>query len=157
MTEFVVRAVVAAKPETVFDVFTDHRGYARLVGLIRSSELEREGDPAPNGAGAIRKLHLPGATVREQMTEYTRPERYSYTMLSGAPVRDYLSTVTFTPTRQGTAVAYSVTEIPSIAIIGPVIDQVVRLLIRTITRKAAAQAERNASAGHLGRRTEDLG
>ena len=66
MTEFVIRKTVAAKPETVFDVFTDHRGYANLVGLIRTSELEREGEPAPNGVGAIRVLHMPGATVREQ-------------------------------------------------------------------------------------------
>ena len=85
MSEFEVHRTAAAKPETVFDVFTDHRGYANLVGMIKSSELEQEGQPAPNGLGAIRVIRLPGATVREQVTEFDRPTQYSYRMLSGAP------------------------------------------------------------------------
>jgi uncharacterized protein YndB with AHSA1/START domain len=46
----------AAPPQTVFDVLTDHRGYAEYTPL-RRVELEREGDPPPNGVGAIRVLH----------------------------------------------------------------------------------------------------
>ena len=143
MTEFVIRKTVAAKPETVFDVFTDHRGYAQLVGLIRSSELEREGEPAPNGVGAIRVLHMPGATVCEQVTEYERPDHYSYKMLSGVPLHDYVSTVTFTPTEQGgTAVAYSVSADPAVPVGKRVVDDVVKRFVHTFMEKAAAQAER---------------
>ena len=50
MSEFEVHRTAAAQPETVFDVFTDHRGYADLVGLIKSSELEQEGSPHPTAS-----------------------------------------------------------------------------------------------------------
>jgi hypothetical protein len=39
---------MAAPIDVVFDVLNDHRGQADMTAL-RSSTLEREGDPAPNG------------------------------------------------------------------------------------------------------------
>jgi hypothetical protein len=42
MTQFILEGAVRASPETVFDGYADHRGYADLVGLIRAAELERE-------------------------------------------------------------------------------------------------------------------
>ena len=78
------------------------------------------------------------------MTEYERPDHYSYKMLSGAPLHDYVSTVTFTPTKEGgTAVAYSVSADPAVPVIKPVVGDVVKKFIRTFVEKAAAQAERN--------------
>jgi len=148
VADFVIRRIVDAKPETVFDVFTDHRGYADLVRIIRSSELEREGQPAPNGVGAIRRLHMPGATVREQVTAYDRPASYSYKMLDGAPLHDYASTVTFTSTNGGTAVAYSVSEEPAVPAGKHIVDDVVKKFIRTFVDKASAQAERNGQEEH---------
>ena len=87
MATFALRRNIAAPDELVFDVLTDHRGYARLTPL-RSSTLEREGDPAPNGVGAIRVLALAGPPIREEVTEYQPPSRFAYKMLSGAPIRE---------------------------------------------------------------------
>lgn len=141
MSVFEVHRTVAAKPETVFDVFTDHRGYAKLVGMIKSSELEQEGEPAPNGVGAIRVIRLPGATVREQVTEFDRPAQYSYRMLSGAPLHDFVATVTFRPNGEGgTDVAYLVSEDPSVHVVKPVIDEVVKKSIVLFTDAAVAKA-----------------
>lgn len=140
MSEFVVESSVKARPETVFDVYTHHRGYANLVGLIRAAELEREGEPPPNGLGAIRKLRLVGATVREEVTEYARPTSYSYRMLSGAPLDEYTSSVTFTPTVQGTAVAYRVTVAPSVHLLP--VEFPTKEFVRLFMRKADAEAER---------------
>ena len=53
---------VAAPPETVFDVLTDHRRYPEITPL-RKAALEREGEPAPNGVGAIRVPPASGASV----------------------------------------------------------------------------------------------
>ena len=141
MSKFEVHRTVTAKPETVFDVFTDHRGYANLVGLIKSSELEQEGEPAPNGLGAIRVIRLPGATVREQVTEFGRPGRYSYRMLSGAPLHNFVATVTFRPNDEGgTDVTYLVSEDPSVRIVKPVIDKVVKKSFVMFTDAAVAKA-----------------
>jgi Polyketide cyclase / dehydrase and lipid transport len=140
MSEFVVESTVKARPGTVFDVYTDHRDYANLVGLVRAAELEREGEPPPNGLGAIRRLHLVGATVREEVTGYERPYRYSYRMLSGAPVDQYTSAVTFTPTDHGTAVAYSVSVVPSHRMLP--VQFPTEEFVRVFMRQADAEAER---------------
>jgi hypothetical protein len=58
----------------VFDVLTDHRGHAKMTAL-RSSTLEHEGEPAPNGVGAIRVLHLIGPPIRERVTTFDRPRQ----------------------------------------------------------------------------------
>ena len=78
MASFTFTREIAAPPETVFDVLTDHRGYAELTPL-RKSELEREGEPAPNGVGAIRKLTAVGPPMREEVIAYEAPSRFSYT------------------------------------------------------------------------------
>jgi Polyketide cyclase / dehydrase and lipid transport len=140
MSEFALESQVTARPETVFDVYTDHRAYANLVGLVRAAELEREGEPPPNGLGAIRKLHLVGATVREEVTEYQRPSSYSYRMLSGAPFDQYTSRVTFTPAGRGTAVAYRVCVAPSVRVLP--VEFPTKEFIRAFMRKADAEAER---------------
>ena len=71
MATFTLHAEINAPVETVFEVLTDHRGYANITPL-RSSTLEREGSPDPNGVGAIRRLALAGPPIREEVTEFER-------------------------------------------------------------------------------------
>ena len=141
MSEFTLEGTVKAKPETVFDIYLDHRRYANLVRGIRSAELEREGEPPPNGLGAIRKLHLVGASVREEVTEYERPTHYSYRMLTGAPL-DFHATVTFTPTAEGTSVAYRVSVAAPIKAIPT--KWPTQEAIRVFMRRAAEEAENSS-------------
>ncbi|WP_405443303.1 SRPBCC family protein [Streptomyces avidinii] len=155
MSTFDVRRTADAPPETVFGVFTDHRKYAALVTAIRSSVLEREGDPRPNGVGAVRRLHMPGVTVREQVTVYERPGRYSYQLVSGLPLRHFTATVTFTPVqhqRTRTEVVYSVTVEPRLRVLKPVLSKVVKKAIADFTDAAVARAEAltasTATQGH---------
>lgn len=138
--ELLIESTVRAPPETVFDVYTDHRRYAALIGPVRSVELEREGEPAPNGVGAIRRLRLPAVTIREQVTAFERPGSYSYRMLSGAPFDEYASTVTFTSCTAGTRVSYRVRAIPALRLLP--VGLPVKRAIRTLMRNAAAAAER---------------
>ena len=100
MASFTLEREVAAPPEVVFDVLTDHRGYAEITP-VRKVELEREGEPAPNGVGAIRVLHSVGPPLREEVIGFERPGRFSYRMLSGAPVRDHVGTVSLSPRAPG--------------------------------------------------------
>ena len=46
-------------PERVFDLLADHANYHRFPG-VTASELLKEGEPAPNGLGAIRRVALGG-------------------------------------------------------------------------------------------------
>jgi uncharacterized protein YndB with AHSA1/START domain len=56
MIDFTLTRTSTAPIETVFDAMTDNRGIADYVWACRRSTLNREGTPAPNGVGAIRRL-----------------------------------------------------------------------------------------------------
>jgi len=136
---------VAAPPETVFDVLTDHRRYTEITPL-RKAELEREGEPAPNGLGAIRSLSaVPGPPMREEVIAYEPPSRFSYKILSGLPVRDHVGTVELSPKDGGTEVIYAVKTTPTIPLSGPVFMAVLKKAIRDLIGGVAKESERRAA------------
>jgi uncharacterized protein YndB with AHSA1/START domain len=137
----------AAPPQTVFDVLTDHREYAEYTPL-RRVELEREGDPPPNGVGAIRVLHAVGPPLREEVVTYEPPTRFAYRLLSGAPVRDHVGTVTLQPDGDGTRVVYALDTTPKVPLAGGAVMAVVRLSIRRLLKGVVDEAEpRTAAVG----------
>jgi len=146
MASFRFERVVAAPPEIVFDVITDHRRYAEMTSL-RRSELEREGKPAPNGVGAIRVLSAVGPPLREEVLVYERPSRFSYKLLSGLPSRDHVGTVELTPDGDGTRIAYAVRMTPTIPLAGAAVVGGTKLAIKSLLNGVAKESERRAAAG----------
>ena len=145
MASFTLTREIAASPETVFAVLTDHRRYSELTPL-RKSVLEREGEPAPNGVGAIRKLTAVGPALREEVIAYEEPSRFSYTLLSGLPVRDHVGTVELTPNGGGTKMVYAVKTQPTVPVAGPVVVAVVKQAVKGLIGGIAPESERRASA-----------
>lgn len=144
MASFTYVRQVAAPPETVFAVLTDHRRYAEITPMRRST-LEREGEPPPNGVGAVRVLSSVGPPLREEVLSYEPPERFSYKLISGAPVRDHVGTVQLTPSGSGTEMVYAVRTNPTLPLVGPAVVGVVKLAIRSLIRGIAAESERQAA------------
>jgi hypothetical protein len=93
----VVEATVrsAAPREVVWAVLADGRSWHEW-GDWQTTELERQGDPPPDGVGAIRRNVRRPLTVREQVELWEPPSRFGYKLLSGLPLRDYHSVVTLT-------------------------------------------------------------
>jgi uncharacterized protein YndB with AHSA1/START domain len=147
MASFTLVHQVAAPPETVFDVLTDHRGYADITPM-RKSVLEREGEPAPNGVGAIRALHSVGPPLREEIVSYERPDRFSYKVLSGIPVRDHLGTVLLAPEGSGTRVTYAVKTTPTLPLIGGAVVAATKLAIKQLLNGITTESERRAAAAN---------
>jgi uncharacterized protein YndB with AHSA1/START domain len=145
MASFTFVRQVAAPPETIFDVLTDHRGYSKLTPL-RKSELEREGDPAPNGMGAIRVLSAVGPALREEVVGYAPTERFSYRLLSGLPVRDHDGTVALEPSGDGTKVTYAVRTNPTVPVVGAAVVAVVRFGVKSLLDGIVKESERRAGA-----------
>ena len=145
MASFTLVREIAAPQETIFEVLTDHRAYASITPL-RRSELEREGDPAPNGAGAIRVLSAVGPPLREEVLAYEEPTRFSYKLLSGLPVRDHVGTVELTPHEGGTRMTYAVRTMPTVPLVGAAVVGVVKLGVKQLIDGVSAEAERRASA-----------
>jgi hypothetical protein len=146
MASIVIEREIAAPPEIVFDLFTDHRGYADISPL-RRSELEREGDPAPNGVGAVRALHGLGPPMREEVIVYDRPRQFSYHLFAGLPLRDHLGTVALRPSVTGTSVTYTVRAIPTVPIGGALVMWGLRLGVSRLVAGVARASERRAAEG----------
>lgn len=146
MASFTFKREIAAPPETVFAVLTDHRKYSELTPL-RKSELEREGESAPNGLGAIRRLTAVGPPLREEVIAYEPVERFSYKLLSGLPVRDHVGTVELTAGGSGTKMVYAVRTHPTVPVVGPVVVAVVKQAVKGLVDGIVKESERRAAAG----------
>jgi len=145
MASFTFTREIAAPAEVVFEVLTDHAKYSELTPL-RKSVLEREGEPAPNGVGAIRKLTAVGPALREEVIAYEEPSRFSYTLLSGLPVRDHVGTVELTPNGGGTKMVYAVKTQPTVPVVGAVVVAAVKQGVKGLIGGVVAESERRASA-----------
>ena len=136
---FTINRTVRAPIERVFDKLTDHAAYAQMTPM-RTSSLEREGDPAPNGVGAIRKLGLAGPPIREEVVGYERPTFFSYKALSGLPVSEHLGEVKLRDVGGRTEMTYTVSftaKIPHTEpVVGAVLRQAVGALVRGIVKAA---------------------
>jgi uncharacterized protein YndB with AHSA1/START domain len=140
MASFSFERQIAAPPQTVFSVLTEHANYAAVTPL-RKSALEREGTPPPNGVGAIRVLSAVGPPLREEVIAYEPPTRFSYKLISGAPVRDHVGTVELQPDGEGTRMVYAVRTIPTVPLAGAAVVAVSKQAIKGIS----AEAERRAA------------
>jgi uncharacterized protein YndB with AHSA1/START domain len=142
MIEFTITKTTAASIENVFDTLTDHRSYAKMSPL-RKSTLDREGTPAPNGVGAIRRLSLIGPSQVEEVTEYVRPTRFGYKLLSGLPVRDHVATVDLAKAAGGgTQIVYRVRSTPTLPLAGVVLGHMLKKGIGDLLNNAIKVAER---------------
>jgi uncharacterized protein YndB with AHSA1/START domain len=146
VASFTFTREIAAPPATVFGVLTDHRKYSELTPL-RKSELEREGQPAPNGLGAIRKLSAVGPPLREEVIAYEPDERFSYKLLSGLPVRDHVGTVKLTASSSGTEMVYAVRTQPTVPVVGALVVAAVKQGVKGLIDGIAKESERRAAAG----------
>lgn len=145
MASFTLFREVKAPPEVVFDVLTDHRRYADITPM-RKSVLEREGEPDPNGVGAIRVLSSIGPPLREEVIAFEPSTRFSYKLLSGAPVRDHVGTVLLEPAGAGTKVTYALRTTPTLPVVGGAVVGVTKLAIKSLLDGIVAESERRAVA-----------
>lgn len=145
MASFTFERQIAAPPQTVFDVLTDHQGYAAITPL-RKSALEREGEPAPDGVGAIRVLSAAGPPLREEVIAFQSPQRFSYKLLSGLPVRDHVGTVELSADGEGTRMVYAVRTTPTVPLVGAAVVAVTKQGIKVLIKGIATESERRAAA-----------
>lgn len=144
MASFTFERRIAAPPQTVFAVLTEHEGYAAITPL-RRSVLERTGDPPPNGVGAIRVLSVAGPPLREEVLAYEAPRRFAYKLLSGLPVRDHVGTVELHPDGEGTRMVYAVRTEPTLPLVGGAVVAVVKQGIGALIRGISTESERRAN------------
>ena len=141
--EFTLTRTTTAPIETVFDSLTNHRAIADCVWAVRRSTLDREGVPAPNGVGAVRRIETVGPPIVEEIIDYQRPTRYAYKMLSGAPVRDHVGTVELREAGAGTEVSWHLRSTPKI----PGLDRLLSLVLKRVIGELLKGAVNAAEGG----------
>jgi uncharacterized protein YndB with AHSA1/START domain len=104
MRSIVVTRTIPGPPEPIFELLTDHANYERFPG-ITASELLREGDPAPNGVGAVRRIKSTPLRFDEEITAYERPARLDYLIVDlNVPFEHRGGSIRLTPDGDGTHV-----------------------------------------------------
>ncbi|HEX3566028.1 MAG TPA: SRPBCC family protein [Acidimicrobiales bacterium] len=111
---FEVRATSRAPVEVVWPLVGEAARWKEWSFLTRSG-LEREGEPAPDGVGAIRRFTSLGMGSREEVVVWEPPRHLGYVILSGFPVRNYRGDVVLTAEGGRTTLTWSAsfdTKIP---------------------------------------------
>jgi Polyketide cyclase / dehydrase and lipid transport len=140
VARFTLRESIAAPIDIVFDVLADHQGQADRT-LLRSSTLERAGDPPPNGVGAVRRLSLVGPPIREQVTVFEPPHHFAYKMLSGVPVQSHVGTVELTRQGASTLLIWQIDSVPKFPVPAAVWSALVRPAIKVLLAGVKKKAE----------------
>jgi uncharacterized protein YndB with AHSA1/START domain len=137
MVEFEVQGRIPAPVETVWNVFTDHVGWQDWAG-VKEVVLRQQGDPPPNGLGAIRVVRSKGIAVEEEITEFDPPKRMVYRLVAGAPVRDHRGEVRFEEIEDGdTRVIWTVRFRPRIPFTGGLLRRAIESTLRDVLLRLA--------------------
>jgi hypothetical protein len=110
--------------------------------FLTRSELERSGDPVPDGIGALRRFSRYGIGSREEVVAWDPPRHLGYAIVQGFPVRNYRADVQLTPDGSGTLITWSATFDEKFPGSGRLMVSVVNRLIRGFATDAAAYADR---------------
>ncbi|MGH9098477.1 MAG: SRPBCC family protein [Acidimicrobiales bacterium] len=129
-----------APVDAVWPLIGEARRWKEWSFLTRS-DLVREGVPAPDGVGAVRRFTTFGVGSSEEVLAWEPPTRLGYTLLRGFPVRDYRADVILTPNRGGTILTWSAEFNPKVTGTGAVVWVVLRLLLRGFARDVCRFAD----------------
>lgn len=81
-----ITETVALPIDRVFALLADHANYDRFPGITRS-ELLNEGEPAPNGLGAVRRVALGQVVLDEEITAFVPGKLLGYRVIASKPVQ----------------------------------------------------------------------
>ena len=132
-------AVAAAPREAVWEVLSDAARWHEW-GIWSKTVLEREGDPAPDGVGAIRAFTKRPITSREEVVVFEPGSRLVYRLLSGLPVKDYTGTITLHDHPAGSRISWR-SEWRSRV---PGLQRRLQKLLDDVCSRAAREAEQRA-------------
>lgn len=124
-----LRQHFAAPIETVFAAVTDHGRMGEWLAGAKVS-LVREGDPAPNGLGAVRRVGVGGAEVDEAVCHWKAPTEMDYQVVRGGPLRDHLGQIRLqSATDGGTDLHYTIRYTVPWTAGGPIVGHLLRLIL----------------------------
>jgi hypothetical protein len=147
---FEVNRTSSAPAATLFQLATDGANWSAWAKpMVLQSSWERQGNPAPGGIGAIRKVGTFPVMVREETVEYEQDRRHVYKLIGPpTPAQDYFGEVVFTPNGAGgTDIRWSGSFVERVSGTGPVMRAALSGAIRFFSGRLVKEAERQSAGG----------
>jgi len=108
---------------------------------MTSTSLLREGDPPPDGVGALRRFALGPGGSQEEVVVWEPPYHLGYIAVQGLPVRHYRADVYLRDDATGTVVTWRCSVEPRIAGTGAVLRFVLGRMVRGFARRVCRYAD----------------
>jgi len=137
MHEVRIQVEVPAPLETVWDVFVDYRRWPEWSG-VKEVVLRSEGEPRPYGVGAVCVLRASGIAIEEEITGFEPPQRLTYRIVEGIPLRSHSAEVLFFKSGEHSRVVWRVQFVPSIPGTGAWIATLMRRELQRILDRLIA-------------------
>jgi len=133
----------SAPAATLFRIVADGANYSKWAKpIILQSRWQREGDPAPWGIGAVRKLGAWPLFALEETVRYEQDRCFAYKLNEPAPVENYVGEVVLTPNAAGgTDIRWSGSFIEKVHGTGPFVLAAYRGVVRFYARRLVKAAE----------------
>jgi hypothetical protein len=141
---FEVTAISKAPVEVVWPLVGEAARWKEWSFLTRS-DLVREGQPVPDGVGAIRRFTTFGIGSREEVVAWEPPHHLGYVILSGFPVRHYRCDVVLTEVGEGATLTWTSSFDTKIPGTGRLMYEVLQLVVRRFVSGVVRLADATAS------------
>lgn len=144
---FEVNNATSAPAATVFRLLVDGANWSKWAKpIVLTSSWVRQGDPAPGGVGAIRKIGAWPVFVQEETVEYEQDRRHVYKLVGTAPVEDYLAEVVLTLNAAGgTDIRWTGSFVEKVRGTGPLVRAAMGGAVRYFAGRLVKAAERGSS------------
>ena len=125
----------------MWDLLADVTTWPSWTGFSETS-YEREGEPSPDGVGAIRRLRMGPLRSKEQVLAFEPPTRFSYDYTGTLPFDRYVATVTLTPAGTGTTIDWRSEFEAKWPLAGGALRLLMTFVLGDIAKRLARAAER---------------
>jgi Polyketide cyclase / dehydrase and lipid transport len=117
--------------------------------IVLQSSWERQGDPAPGGIGAVRRVGAWPLFMREKTVEYEQDRRHVYELIGPrTPATGYRAEATFTPNAAGgTDIRWTGSFTEGVRGTGPIMRAIMGGAVRLISARLVKAAERDLHTG----------
>jgi len=147
---FEITRTSSAPAATLFGLEADGANWSQWAKpIVLQSSWARQGDPAPGGVGAVRRVGLWPMLVKEETVEYEQDRRHAYRLVGPrTPAKDYFGEVLFTPNAAGgTDIRWTGSFIEGVPGTGPVMRAVMGGAVRFFASRLVKEAERKSNGG----------
>ncbi|MCV7381357.1 MxaD family protein [Mycobacterium alsense] len=146
---FEINRTSSADAATLFRLVADGGNWSKWAKpIVLQSSWARQGDPAPGGVGAVRRIGMWPVLVQEETTAYEQDRRHAYKLVGPAsPAKDYVGEVILTPNPAGgTDIRWTGSFVEGVRGTGPLMRAAMGGAVRFFAGRLVKAAERGSDA-----------